>query len=422
MFQPKKLKCDIETVQSNISHNYSKMSVKAQKVKNLLDTGILLKSKQCQELLISSLHKQQINIKRHIAQLLNYEHMLEQCAKSPTSFLRFIKGTNLPQTEDTPHLAQRWLILLPQEINVEALVELLSEIKIVERGQRKLQDGKLLLSLMPTPVLQKSHTVSNLEGCLHLSCMTPDQVWVNDRNTLLLRDTRSGDTLKCINNLPDFSFINGIHTGTNNCDMIYIDRDSNVNKVSKYRKQISILIGKDTASLWRPWCVYCSLSTGDLFVGMVRTGEGKIVRYKTDIQITQTIQMDGNRKLYSFPCYVTENGNGDVVVSDTWNGVVVTDCKGRHRFTYTGPPSGAGLRPVGICTDAFSHILVCDANTNTIQMIDRDGNFQSSLLTGPQNSINPNSLSYETSTHTLWVGSWDNNTLFMYRYINRTPL
>ena len=182
------------------------------------------------------------------------------------------------------------------------------------------------------------------------------------------------------------------------------------------------MIGKDTASLWRPWCVYCSLSTGDLFVGMVRTGEGKIVRHNTDIKITQTIQMDGNRKLYSFPCYVTENGNGDVVVSDTWNGVVVTDCKGRHRFTYTGPPSGSGLRPLGICTDAFSHILVCDANTNTIQMIDRDGNFQSSLLTGPQNSVNPNSLSYAASTHTLWVGSWDNNTLFMYRYINRIPL
>lgn len=99
--------------------------------------------------------------------------------------------------------------------------------------------------------------------------------------------------------------------------------------------------------------------------------------------------------------------------------VVVTERGGRHRFSYTGHPSGSGLRPRGICTDALSHILVCDGRTNTVQMIDKDGQFLSHLLTESQEMGRPCSLSYDVNTHRLWVGSWDNNKVCVYRYITR---
>lgn len=69
--------------------------------------------------------------------------------------------------------------------------------------------------------------------------------------------------------------------------------------------------------------------------------------------------------------------------------VVVTDCEGKHRVTYTGHPLQSELSPRGICTDALSHILVCDLKTETIQIIDKDGQFLSNYLTDSQKIEKP---------------------------------
>jgi 6-phosphogluconolactonase (cycloisomerase 2 family) len=98
---------------------------------------------------------------------------------------------------------------------------------------------------------------------------------------------------------------------------------------------------------------------------------------------------------------------------------VVTDRGGRHRFSYTGPPSGSSLVPLGICTDALSHILVCDRNTDTVHLIDKDGNFLSLLLTQQDGINTPHSVDYDDNTHLLLVGSRYNNTISVYRYVRR---
>eukprot|EP00105_Crassostrea_gigas_P013743 XP_011430158.2 PREDICTED: uncharacterized protein LOC105330250 [Crassostrea gigas] len=179
---------------------------------------------------------------------------------------------------------------------------------------------------------------------------------------------------------------------------------------------------KRTDSTWGPWCVYWSPSTGDLLVGMYNddTGTGKVTRYNQSGQLTQTIQNHNTGlRLYSYPINITENNNGDVVVSDWSGAVVVTESGGRHRFSYTGHPSGSKLWPQGICTDPLSHILVCDYTTNTVQMLDSDGQFLSHLLIRPSGIFSPRSLSYDVNTHRLWVGSRHNNTVVIYRYITR---
>nr|XP_034308983.1 uncharacterized protein LOC117683576 [Crassostrea gigas] len=150
----------------------------------------------------------------------------------------------------------------------------------------------------------------------------------------------------------------------------------------------------------------------------IRTG--KVTRYNQGGQVTQTIIHDSTgRGLYNSPNFITENNNGDIVVSDNnsifWSGaVVVTERGGRHRFSYIGHPSKSGLRPHGICTDALSHILVCDCKTKTVQRIDRDGQFLSYLLT---ESIEMGGLSFDINTHRLWVGYY--SEVYVYRYIDR---
>lgn len=78
----------------------------------------------------------------------------------------------------------------------------------------------------------------------------------------------------------------------------------------------------------------------------------------------------------------------------------------------------SGVTPYGICTDALSHILVCDDQTKTVQMIDRDGQFMSILLTKSELIGKPCSLSYDVNTYSLWVGSY-NNKVYVYRYIGK---
>nr|XP_034319909.1 uncharacterized protein LOC105330123 [Crassostrea gigas] len=295
------------------------------------------------------------------------------------------------------------------------VMESLSEIPTT--GTEKPQQGnQCLLKLMSPPELLPSLTVTGVDGCCHISCVTSDRVWVSDReNNLMLTDTTGVPLHRVEDSLIS---LYGSHTVNSESELIYIDRNSNINKLSKDMKTTTTFIER-TDFPWRPRCVYWSPSTRDLLVGMYNFGTwtGKVTRYNQSGQLTQTIQNDNTGLgLYNRPNYITENNNGDVVVSDD-GAVVVTERGGRHRFSYTGPPSGSVIRPHGICTDALSHILVCDDRTHTVQMLDRDGQFLSHLLIRPSGIFSPYSLSYDVNTHRLWVGSRNNNTVVIYRYI-----
>ena len=370
---------------------------------------------------------------RYIVDIQKYENRYEESACRPVQFLRFIiKAAHLPQIQDTPHLTHHYSLSLTPEINIKGLIELLSEVQIIKRGKRQLLAGnELLLTLITPPVLQKSLKVKDTKDYKHISCVTPHRVWVHDEDKLILTDTTNGNDLYSVqDSLQEFLDL-GIHTVNNEYELIYIDKNNNIRKLSHDRKSTSTII-KNTDSKWIPWCVYSSLSNGDLLVGMwsKTTVTGKVMRYSNTWQHKQTIQHDNinhadePQNLYRYPRYITENNNGDVVVSDWSYTVVVTSRSGRHRFDYKGPPpSGLGLDPRGVCTDALSHILVCDLNTQTVQIIDRDGQFLSYLLTKQSTGIDykPWGLTYDVHTHRLFAGSgtWGKSTVSVYRHINR---
>lgn len=92
---------------------------------------------------------------------------------------------------------------------------------------------------------------------------------------------------------------------------------------------------KNMDSTWTPQCVHYFVSTGDLLVKMWCQHEeilqGKVIRYDRTGQLTQTIKYhDSGEQLYYGPNYITENINGDVVVSDWKLRVVVTTRGGRQ--------------------------------------------------------------------------------------------
>lgn len=308
----------------------------------------------------------------------------------------------------------------------------LSEKPIKEKGASETIE-KSKLKWNSSPELQQLLTVSKIEGCNHISFVTSNRFWISDyKNSLVLTNT-TGETLYHLDDLycgdlysdtlysDSFHFI-GSHTVNNESELFYIDKKYSINKMSQDMKTITTFL-KNTESTWRPRCMCWSPSSGDILVGMIYgtyKKAGNVARYNQNGQLIQIIQRDNiGQDMYSKPNYIKENNNGDVVVSDSFTAVVVTEREGRHRFSYTGHPSGSGLMACGICTDTLSHILVYDNRTETVHVVDKDGQFLSHLLIRSQEIGEPLSLNYDVNTHYLWVGSWHNNTLCVYRYINR---
>ncbi|XP_078312183.1 uncharacterized protein LOC111133295 isoform X2 [Crassostrea virginica] len=373
---------------------------------------------------------QKTRMTRHMTRLLHFVHRYEQLSdiivKQPIKFLRIMtRKHDHPEIQEKLHTQKGQEKLLTQrgEKEMHNMVDnLMKRMRLVETGKRQEPGTELLLTLMSSPVLQKSLSVTGVYDCFHISRVTPDRVWVSDYNifSIILTDTATGKQLHSVKNSLD-SFT-GIHTVNSVSELIYIDKDKNINKLSSDMKTTTTLI-KHTDTTWEPLCVYCSPSSEDLLVGMrdTDTRTGKVMRYDNTGKHKQTIPHNDNtpHDLYKEPFFITENNNGDVLVSDCYRAVVVTSGEGVHRFTYTGPPSGSRLQPLAICTDVLSHILVSDFNTRTVQMLDRDGQVLSYLTTqSPGIQGIPFGLSYDVTNHVLWVGSLD-NTLSVYRYINR---
>ncbi|XP_062579273.1 uncharacterized protein LOC134241223, partial [Saccostrea cucullata] len=271
--------------------------------------------------------------------------------------------------------------------------------------------------MMSSVVFHKSVTVPGVTYGGHISRLTSDEVWVNDVNNLVLTNTAGTN----LHQLTDIDSGCGVHTVNSDGDLIYINRNGNINKLSKVDKVKSTLI--KCTDQWKPACVYSSHSNEDLLVVMWNAGtySAKVTRYNAALELIQTIQYDHNtgEKLYIDPGYITENRNGDIIVSDhDREAVVVTNRGGWHRFSYSGHPSGSGLLPFGICTNVLSQILVCDYDNNTIHMISKDGNFLSFILTQEQGLYLPQSLSYDEKNSFLWIGSGYNNTVVIYKCID----
>jgi hypothetical protein len=259
--------------------------------------------------------------------------------------------------------------------------------------------------------------VPGVKHVIHISCVPLGKAWVCGHAKIILTDS----TGVAVHGVSDVNYwIGGPHAVNRSGELIYIDKEHSISKRSLDDSYTRLV---ETESPWKPLSLHVSHSIGNLMVGMLHTSQriGNVTVYNSAGLKMLTIQEnETGHMLYRSPTYITENNNGDIIVSDyDCDSVVVTDSKGKHRFTYTGPPSGSKLSPRGICTDALSNILICDYYPNTIHMIDKDGHFMSLLLTEDHGVNKPLGLDYDRKTHLLWVGSYNTNKLSVYRYIQR---
>ncbi|XP_061179575.1 tripartite motif-containing protein 2-like [Saccostrea echinata] len=279
-----------------------------------------------------------------------------------------------------------------------------------------------MLKLLPEVVLEKSIPVPGIKYSSHITILSSDRLWVSDDFSKLVLADQSGTLLHTISDVSNKG--HGIHTVTSSGDLLYLDIGNNICRLSSDGKSKTVLFSiKEPLT---PWCIYNSPSNGDLLVGMKTAGtlNSKVSRFNSaGKELTVFKQQDSkNKPLFGIPHYITENKNGDVIISDIKTAIVAMTRDGDFRFSYRGPPFRyRRLLARAVCTDALSNIIVNCATTGSVQIIDKDGKFLALLLEPAETGLNliPYGLAYDTENNLLIIGSQSGNNLSVYKHLQK---
>lgn len=303
----------------------------------------------------------------------------------------------------------------PELRSIKSLESCTSTSKEVKREYPKASNVQQTQSPSASVIKVRELTVPGVERLFHVSLDKSDKVWASDNTGNLVQTDLQGNMLQEINTSRQGV---GYHSVTENDDLIYADRE---NKVI-YKKSMDKEVFQFIRTLdWEPISMHSSHKNGGIFVGMKKTtgaskSDAKVVKYSKYGSYLNSIQRDNDRNLYSEPHYITENINGDICTSDSGKKeVVVVNEAGQQKFSYRGQRSS--FHPYGICTDTLGHIIVCDSyfNNGTIDIIDKDGQFLSHLVSQP--GINrPYSVCVDDKNN-LYVGYGSTNTMNVYKYL-----
>lgn len=399
------IKTDVKKCHNNFSEFHSEMLRRAQKVKDYLDNisyGFHFKHRCLRQIK---------KISCHIARMQTYEYKFEH--STTLQSLLTVKKLKLLHIKTNYHIVHHNNIFIIEALIKKNVINFLSEIHTTERKIRKVRIESLLKLMPGGPELHNTLTIKIDSTFRHISFLTSDRLWVIGGKNKITLTNITGDIL---DQLHISCGAVGFYTVNNKRELFYIDSENNINKYSIHQKTTTIFI-QATNKTCRRLCVYWSSLSRKLLVGMHGEIKGtfKLTWYSQTGHLTKTVQFNNTEiNLCQYPRFITENNNGDIVVSGPC-AVVVTDHGGGHRFSYTGHPFGSIFFPRGICTDALSHILVSEKDT--VQLIDVDGNFLSYLLIRPPGIFYPYSLSYDVRSHRLCVAAW--NKICVYRYITR---
>lgn len=404
------IKADIKACEMYSSEHQSKMLSKAHKLKRHIDKALWNIDRKHKWL------KEKTAMIKYLTCVQLYEKNYENSSKRPIQFLMFSNKTHIFKIGDSPCLRHHVLLYLNQESpNMTDLIIFLRKIQKIQVGKRYVNNNSLF-KLMVVPELHQNITGIVGTLCSHISHVTSDLVWVSDDKKNLTLIDKGGESLHHRDDLYS-GVLSGSHTVNGDHELVYIDSDFNIKKLSE--DFVPTIFIERNEFEWTPVSLFWSRITSDLLVGLKRFSSGKVLRYDQTGILTQTVQHDNNGEIFKVPYYIAENKNGDIVVSCSLRGVVVTDRDGNFRFFYDGNNAGSQIWSHGICTDALFNILVNDLSNHSVHIIDKDGNFLSYLLTRPLGILHPCSLSYDINTHRIWIGSFHNNSICVYNYISR---
>ena len=157
----KGLRHDRETGHKAVTiRGQSKAEMRGQGLKDLID-----------EVLTGDLEDrciiQKTRMTRHMSKLLRYYHRFEQLSETietrPFKFLRIMTRKHSPRKDDMKPI-------------INMLVNLMKEIRLVPSGIPRRAGVEDLLTLLSSPVVQKSLSVTGVGDCEHISCVTPDRI------------------------------------------------------------------------------------------------------------------------------------------------------------------------------------------------------------------------------------------------------
>ncbi|XP_062589873.1 uncharacterized protein LOC134251462 [Saccostrea cucullata] len=246
------VKKDVKTLKAKLSSIQQELVVKAENLKKIIE----IHSKAVNDLYETNIYTS--FVMKH-EKMIEYVHRYEQLANKPVRFLLFIKKTPVPKTIELPDNIK---CNFNKEIRKRDTLELLFEIKITEAGKRQVRNEHML-RLLKGAILNTKHVdVTNLYHGGHISFVTPDRIWVSDGRSLILTNSKGNN----LHHLFDVSEYYGVHAVNNAGELIYVDKDWNINKLSADNTTKSTLIKR--TELWEPWCICYSASTGDLLVMM----------------------------------------------------------------------------------------------------------------------------------------------------------
>ena len=400
--------------------------IKKRRIKEITDRSLRLKEElQLLEHLLDGLSIFRApnpiqKIKNKVTFMENCETQYEHTVNKPVKFLRFIKRCPLYNTREMPKVLEPYRYVMKKGCaDPECFLPVHDGYIEYRKPIRKNTKIKTSYQLsVELPVLKVSFILPGPMNCLDICFVRPNLFWVNIGNNIILTNTQ-GDMLRSINSSYSFT--------ANENEIMYVDRDFNIQKLS-YDRENSIVVMR-RPSLWLPLSIHCCQSNGDLLVGMISSIsnplKARVVRYNELRAVKQSIyQSKEGRVLYRYPRYITENRNGDIVVSDVMMGrIVVTNHKGEFRFF--SPVDN----PRGICTDRLPRILVSRYSKDVLVLdenglvlvylrIEESPGSKNILNMGPRRSQEKKRelcLTYDDHNDLLWVGSNDCNTVSGYK-------
>lgn len=266
------------------------------------------------------------------------------------------------------------------------------------------------ISDMYNPIQTATKSVSAKE-VKHISCLMSNRFWVSDMKKVKEIDV-NGQILRELN--LNFTLF-GSHTLTKGGDLLFL-KDNDVYMLTSNGEISNLFIHASVH-----FCIHSSKANGDILIGDINI----VTRFNmSGMKLNQIEFDDEGQSLYEETIYITENKNGDIIVSDNGKkAIIVTDKSGRYLFNYKGHNSQTTFHPGGICTDIVGHILVCNVSGDpNVHLLDIKGRFLMHLLTKHQHGSDcPQALCVD-SIHNLHVGYSNKNKINVFSYLREHML
>ncbi|XP_052698680.1 uncharacterized protein LOC128176415 [Crassostrea angulata] len=192
-----------------------------------------------------------------------------------------------------------------------------------------------------------------------------NKVWMGGEGTELKLFDLQGNLHHTVSIITE-----GMYLCMYNKQVVYTDRLKAVRMISDTNTVVTMFTTGD-------WILrgVTSAASGDLLVCLRKGDQNKVVRYSSSGTVLQVIQYDSQcQPLYKSAYYITENVNGDIIVTD-WkkNAVIAVDGLGIFRYSYSGNDSN--FFACSVATDSVGHVIVTGGIGKKISMLDRDGRF-----------------------------------------------